>query len=185
MEKTWALLNPFNYFEWKVEMVIQLRSKGLYWVTIGTETEPNFVVEKAKYFNRIDEAFDILFLDISREIIFHIEILGTPNEFWVKFEWLFGKADEMRGHQLENELISLSPTHYKTIEYLFTKFKVILLQLKKCGIDNKYDHLILSILSKLWPKYSVYVLTFHSSKLTTRNWKMHALVDFMESLTQE
>ena len=71
MEQTRALLTLFNYFEWKVEMVIQLRSKGLYQVTMGTETEPNSAVEKAKYFNRLDEAFGMLYLDTSREIISH------------------------------------------------------------------------------------------------------------------
>ena len=30
----------------------------------------------------------------------------------------------------------------------------------------------------------MYVSTFHSRRLTTRNWRMLALVDFMESLTQ-
>ena len=99
-------------------MVIQLRSKGLYRVTMGTETKPNYVVEKAKYFNRLDEAFGMLYHGTSREFIFHIEILGTLNEFWVKFESLFRKTDEMRGHHLENELISLSPAHYETIEDL-------------------------------------------------------------------
>ena len=91
----------------------------------------------------------------------------------------------MRGHQLENELITLSPAHYETIEDFFTKFKVLALHLKQFGIEKKEDHLILSVLSKLGPKYSVYVSTFHSSRITTRNWKMLALVDFMEYLTQE
>ena len=91
----------------------------------------------------------------------------------------------MRGHHLENELISLSPAQYETIEYFFTKFKALVLQLKQFGIEKKDDHLILSILSKLAPEYSIYVSTFHSNKLTTRNWKMPVLVDFMEYLTQE
>ena len=146
---------------------------------MGTENEPNFAVEKAKYFNRLDEAFNMLCLGTSREILFHIEILGTPNEAWVKFESLFGKTDEMRGHHLENELISMSPAHYETIEYLFTKFKALVLQLRQCGIEKKYDHIFLSIFSKLGPEYSIYVSTFHYSKLTTRNWKMSVLEDFM------
>ena len=114
----------------------------------------------------------MLCLGISRELLFHIEILGTSNEFWVNFESLFGKTDEMRGHHLENEIISLNPAHHETIEYFYTKFKSLVLQLKQCGIDKKYDPLIFSILSKLGPEYSIYVSTFHSSKLTTRNWKM-------------
>ena len=71
---------------------------------MGTETEPNSTVEKSKYFNRLDEAFGMLYLSTSRYILFHVDSLGTPNEFWLKLESLFGKTDVMRGHQLENEL---------------------------------------------------------------------------------
>ena len=115
MEKTHVLLTPFNYFEWKEEMVIQLRSKCLYMVTMGTETEPNSVVEKSKHFNRLDEAFGMLCLSTSTYLLFHVDSIGTPNEFWIKLESLFGKTDEMRGHHLENEIISLIPSHYETI----------------------------------------------------------------------
>ena len=166
MEKTHVLLTPFNYFEWKDEMVIQLRSKGLYRVTMGTEVEPNFVVEKSKYFNRLDEEFGILCLNSLRDLLFHVDILKTPNEVWLNIEEFFGNTNEMRGDQLENELISLSPSHFETIQNLFTKFKSLVLQLKQCGIENKEEHLILSILSKLGLEYLVFVSTFHSSKLT-------------------
>ena len=43
----------------------------------------------------------------------------------------------------------------------------------------------MAILSKLGPDYSVFVSTFHATKLTTRAWKIPSLADFMESLTQE
>ena len=73
-------------------MVIQLRSKGLYQVTMGTKREPNFVLEKAKYFNKLDESFGMLSLNTSRELLFHIEIIGTPNEFCLNFKSLFMKT---------------------------------------------------------------------------------------------
>ena len=95
------MLTPFNFFDWKAEMVIQLRAKGIYRFTMGIEVEPNSVAEKAKYFNRLDEEFGLLFLSISRELLFHIDSLTTPNEVWVKLETLFGKTDELHGHQLE------------------------------------------------------------------------------------
>ena len=82
-------------------MVIHLIAKGLYKVTMGTEVEPNSAVEKAKYFIRLDEAFGLSCLGVSREILFHIENLTTPNEVWVKIETLFGKNDELHGHRLE------------------------------------------------------------------------------------
>ena len=137
MGKTRAFITPFNYFECKVDMVIHLRSKGLYWLTIKIEHEPNSVVEKAKYFNRLDEEFGMLCINTSRDFLIRVEIIGTPNEFWLNSESLFRKTFEMRVHKLENELISQSPSHYETIEYFFNNFKELLLQLKQCGIENK------------------------------------------------
>ena len=48
MEATHIMIKPFKLFYWKAEIVIQLRAKGLDRVTMGTEVEPNSVVEKAK-----------------------------------------------------------------------------------------------------------------------------------------
>ena len=121
------MLIPFNYFEWNAEMVIQLRSKCLYIVTMGTKSEPNSIAENSKYINRLDEVFGMLCLSISRDILFHVDNLSTPNEFWLNIESLFGNTNEMRGHQLENELITLSPTHFEMIQDFFTKFKSLVL----------------------------------------------------------
>ena len=82
---------------------------------MGIEFKPNSVVEKDKYFNWLNEAFGNIFLSISRDILLHVEIISTHNKFWLNIKSLFGKTDGMRGHQIENELISLSPTHYETI----------------------------------------------------------------------
>ena len=60
-------------------MFIQLISRGLYRITMGTKVEPNSAVEKSKYFNRVDEAFGLLCLSISRELLFHVDSLTTPN----------------------------------------------------------------------------------------------------------
>ena len=133
---------------------------------MGTDPEPNSVVEKSNYFNMLDEVFRMLCLGILRYLLFHVYSLTKPNEFWINLKSLFGNTGEMRGHQLKNELISLSPTHFETIQEFFTKFKSLVLQQKQCGIEKKEEQLILPILSKLGPEYSVFVSTFHSSKLT-------------------
>ena len=56
--------------------MIQLRAKGLFRVTIGTKVEPNSAVEKAKYFNKLDEAYGLLCLSISREFLLHLDSLA-------------------------------------------------------------------------------------------------------------
>ena len=103
------ILTPFNFFEWKAEMEILLREKGLYKVTMEIEVEPNAAAEKIKWHNRRDEAYGLLCPSISRDLLFHLDGLTSPSEVWEKLVDLFGKIDEMRGHQIENELISLTP----------------------------------------------------------------------------
>ena len=71
----------------------------------------------------------------------------------------------MREQQIENELISLSPSSFESLELYFSNFKSLVLQLKQCGIEKKEEHLVLVILSKLGPDYSMFVLTFHATKL--------------------
>ena len=53
------ILTPFNLFEWKAEMEILLRDKGLYKVTMVTEAKPNAAIEKIKWHNRRDEAYGL------------------------------------------------------------------------------------------------------------------------------
>ena len=67
-------------------------------VTMGTYVEPNSIVEKSKFFNRLDEAFGMICLSISRDQLFHVDNIAAPNEVWPRLEALTGKTDEMRGH---------------------------------------------------------------------------------------
>ena len=106
------ILNPFNFFEWKADMEIFLREKGLYRVTVETEGDPNVAIERIKWHNRRDEAYGVLCLSISRDRLFHLDGLTSPNEVWENLEDFFGKTDEMRGHQIDIELISLSPSSF-------------------------------------------------------------------------
>ena len=62
------ILTPFNFFEWKAEMEILLREKGLYRVTMETKVEPNTAAEKIKWHNRRDEAYGIFCLINSRDL---------------------------------------------------------------------------------------------------------------------
>ena len=79
----------------------------------------------------------------------------------------------------------MSPRNFDSIEGFFTKFKSLVLILKNCGIEKKYDQLILSILSKLGLEYSVLVSTFHATRFSISNWKMTSLSTFFDSLTKE
>ena len=98
---------------------------------------------------------------------------------------LYGKQDDLRVYHLENELMSLQPSNFETLNDFFTKFKNIVLLLKQCKVEKEDDQLILTILSKLGADYLVFVSTFRAGKLTTPGWKMPTLNAFIESLTSE
>ena len=97
-------------------MEILLRAKGLYRVTMENKAEPNVAAEKIKCNNRRDEAYGLFCLSISRYLLFHLDGLTSPNEVWEKLEDICGNIDEMRGHQIENELISLSPSSFESFQ---------------------------------------------------------------------
>ena len=81
-------------------MEIHLRAKGLYKVTMDTEEEPNHVVDKARFFNKMDEAFGFLCLSISKDLLFHLSGLKTPKSIWDQLASLYDKQDYLRIYQL-------------------------------------------------------------------------------------
>ena len=101
------ILTPFNYVDWREDMLDSLCKLVLYRMTMGRETEPHNPAEKNKFLIRLDEAFGFLFAHILRDLLFHIEGLKTPKESWEKLKFLFGKQDELYGHILKNGLITL------------------------------------------------------------------------------
>jgi hypothetical protein len=103
----------------------------------------------------MDEAYDLLYVSMSLELLFHIEACTTSDKIWTKLEDLFGKQDEMRGHMLEVEINSLDPRNFDNIQDFFMKFKFLLLHLKGRGIEKSTQHsqLILSILAKFCLDY--------------------------------
>ena len=80
------LLTPFNFHSWKGDMEIQLRSRGLYRVTMDPKEETASVTEKSIFLNKKDEGFRFLCLSVSQDLLFHLSGLKTPKEIWDKLE---------------------------------------------------------------------------------------------------
>ena len=68
-----------------------LRSKGLYRITMGTETTPTDDDKKAKWDNRNDEACGLIGMSISPDLRFHLQSIDKPKEAWENIEYVFGK----------------------------------------------------------------------------------------------
>ena len=73
------LLTPYNFHSWKSDMEIQLHSKGLFRVTMDIEVEPRSAIEKSRFLNKKDVAFDFLCLSIFDDLLFHLMDLKTPK----------------------------------------------------------------------------------------------------------
>ena len=83
---------------------------------MALENEPNSTVEKAEWHNKLDEAYGLIFLSISTYLLFDLDGFPTPNQVWTKLDSLFGVKDEIGVHRLKNELFSLSPSNFDSIE---------------------------------------------------------------------
>jgi hypothetical protein len=121
---------------------------------MDTKTEPTSAIEKSKYLNQLDEAFGTICSLIYPELLFHISSCKTPNEVWTTMKGIFCKHEEMRGHIIKVELLTLDPTTFNNIQDFFTKYKDFLSQLRACRIDKSKDEkqMVLNIFSKLGPK---------------------------------
>ena len=96
------ILTPFNYHECKTKIGILLHSKGLYRVSLALENDPNAIVEKDKWHNKLDEAYVFLCLSISPNLLFHLYgLTQTPKQLWSKIESHFAVQDDVRAHQGE------------------------------------------------------------------------------------
>ena len=66
------ILTSSNYFSWKSRMEDVLRSRRLFRITSGKETEPTDDDEKIKWANRCDEAHELIGMSISTDLRFHV-----------------------------------------------------------------------------------------------------------------
>jgi hypothetical protein len=148
---------------------MHLRTRGLYRLNLNTKKKLTSSIENSKYLNRMDEKFKTIYRLISPDLLFHISSCKTPNEAWTTLEGVFGKQYEMMGHKLEVEFLTLDPKSFDNLQDFFTKYKDLLSQLKACGVDKSKEEkqMVLTILSKLGPKFSLFVSTFHSVKFSS------------------
>jgi hypothetical protein len=78
----------------------------------------------------------------------------------------------MWGHILEVDFLTLDLKTFDNLQDFFTKYKDLMSQLKACGIDKSEEkQMVMTILSKLGPEYSMFVSKFHLVRFTSRtNW---------------
>ena len=184
-----VILDGTNYFQWSSYMEDLLRSKGLYRIATGQEKKPKDEDKVPKWENRQDQARGLIGMSISPYLRFHIAELETPHEALEQLTKVFGIKNEIRAHQLENELLTLDPNNFSCIEDFLCKFKTLRYLLEGVKVKKTDSNLIYSILTKLGPAYSVFVSTFHSTReafiCQGKDYKAPSFDSFCDSLIRE
>jgi hypothetical protein len=162
--KSIVLLISTNYFQWKSPMENLLKSKEFYKITLETKTTPDDDEKKSKRENKNDQDRGLIRMSISPDLRFHLDGEDSPVKAWEKFNSIFFIKNEIRTFQLENELLTLDPSNFHSIEDYLSKFKTLKLLLEGCKITKEEELLIYGILVKLPPTYFVFVSTFHSTR---------------------
>jgi hypothetical protein len=112
-----------------------LRSKGFYQITLGKETKPTNVDKKFKWANRNDESHGLIGMSISPNLRLHLQQIDKPDESWEMIEYVFGKHNIIRAKQLENQVMTLSPSDFYFIEDHLSKFKTLIILCEECKIN--------------------------------------------------
>ena len=90
-------------------MVDLLRSKGIYRIATRRETKPTDGDKSAKWENKQDQAQGLIGMSIAQDLRFHILEIDTPDAALKNLNIVFGIQNEIKAHQLENELLTLDP----------------------------------------------------------------------------
>ena len=62
-------------------------------------------------------------MSIAQDLRFHILDIDTPDKALEKLNNFFGIQNQIRAHQLENELLTLDPNNFSSIEDFFVKIQ--------------------------------------------------------------
>jgi hypothetical protein len=153
---------------------------------LGKEKEPTDVDKKVKWANRSDEARGLIRMSISHDLRFHLKEIDDPDEAWEKIESVFGKLNIIRAQQLENQVLTLSPSDFSCIRDYLSKFKTLIILCEECEIKMEEEHCIYLILSKLGSAYSVFVSTFYAMREALgKSYQKPTLESFCAALIRE
>jgi len=163
-----------------------LRSKGLYRITMGTETTPTDDDKKAKWNNRNDEARGLIGMSISPDLRCHLQGIDDLEDAWNMIESVFGKLNIIRSQKLETQILTLSPNDFSCLGDYLSRFKTLQILCEECKIKMEEECCIYLILSKLGSAYYVFVSTFYDMREALgKAYEIPTLESFCVALTRE
>lgn len=107
-----VILESTNYIQQLSYMVDLFRSKCFFRIASGQESKPQDEDKLAKWKNKQDQTRGLIGMSISPDLRFHIIEIDTSAEAMKMLSTVFGIKNEIRAHQLENELLTLDPDNF-------------------------------------------------------------------------
>jgi hypothetical protein len=131
-------------------------------------------------------------MSISHDLRFHLQTIDKPTEDWEKIESVFGKHNIIRAQQLENQVLTLSPSDFSCIEDYLSKFKTLKTLCEECKIKIEEHCCIYLIISMLGSAYFLFVSTLYAMQEAlgttyqnpTLEKKIYALIRQQDKLVQ-
>jgi hypothetical protein len=125
-------------------------------------------------------------MSISPDLSYHLQGIDDPEEAWKTIESVFGKLNIIREQQLQNQILTLSPSDFSCLGYYLSKFKTLRILCEECKIKMEEERCLYVILSKLGSAYYVFVSTFYAMKEALgKSYVKHTLDSFCASLIRE
>ena len=93
-------------------------------------------------------------MSISTNLRFHISEIDELDKAWENLESMFGKHNEIRGHQLENELIYLNPSDFHAFKIIYLSIKLLDSYVKNARLRKKTN----SVFIIFFPNLDLHIL---------------------------
>ena len=160
------LLTSHNYTIWKDIVWSRIMGQGLNLYVDGTIVKPTDVDAQVDWKIKDNQELIIIRSCVHRDLFFYISNFNDAKGAWEKLEGLYGKVDEEKGFQIEDDLLLLDPKNFDTIQDYVNKANELRALLKDCGNPMKDDILIHHILKRLPSKYAYFFLSYNTHRLT-------------------
>ena len=148
----------------------------------GTLIQPigaNVSTSVILYFVAMDrKALGDICLGIDDKIMYQIKKCSTSKEAWDTLKNLNDKVSDEDVFKIEDELISLDPKSFDSIQDFIIKVNELRMKLIDCGNPIKDGRLIYNIHNKLPSEYSTFVSSYNT--LTTTLGSAYKKVSFEE-----
>ena len=163
-------LTPHNYATWSIKMWCHLMHNVVSQYLDGTLPKPvgdNVLASDILAWDAMDrKALGDICLGVDDKIMYQIKKCTTSKEAWHTLKSLYDKVFDEDIFKIEDELISLDPKSFDSIQDFIIKVNELRTKLTNCGNPIKDDRLIYLTHNKLPSEYSTCVSSYNTSKTT-------------------